>query len=454
LVGITVRSWKTLLAHLVYKKTNPYFFHKQIHTFAVPIIDNIKSDQVMKTAIVTIGDEILIGQIVDTNSAWIAHKLTLAGFEVTETLSIGDNAKQIKETIDNLFAHVDVILMTGGLGPTKDDITKKTLCEYFGTEMVFDESVLLNIQNVISSFTTLNELTRNQAYIPKDCTVIQNKVGTAPITWFDHKEKVLVSMPGVPYEMRYAMENEIIPRLQAKFDPEAYLRRVFIVRGYTESALAMHLENFENNLPEGFGLAYLPSPGLVKLRLFVRGEHRLTELDEQVRNLQGLLGEAILAENDLPVEKLLGQRLFEKELTIGTAESCTGGNIAHMITSIPGSSNYFKGAVVSYANEEKINILHVTEESLNRFGAVSEVVAVEMAHGAQKILNVDCSISTTGIAGPDGGTEEKPVGTVWICTTYKNKCIAQKYQLGKYRESNIVRASNLAMVQLLDMINE
>ena len=407
----------------------------------------------MKTAIVTIGDEILIGQIIDTNSAWMAHKLTLAGFEVTETQSIGDNAEQIKNTIDSLSGRVDVILMTGGLGPTKDDITKKTLCEYFGTELVFDESVLENIKNVISSFTTLNELTRNQAYVPKDCTVIQNKVGTAPITWFNYNGKVLVSMPGVPYEMRYVMENEILSRLQAKFDPEAYLKRVFIVRGYTESALAMHLEDFENNLPEGFGLAYLPSPGLVKLRLFVRGEHRMKELDGQVKKLQGLLGEAILAEKDLSVEKLLGQRLFEKGLTLGTAESCTGGNIAHMITSIPGSSNYFKGSVVSYANEEKINILHVTEESLNRFGAVSEDVAIEMARGAQHVLNVDCSIATTGIAGPDGGTEEKPVGTVWICTAYKDKYVARKYQLGRYRESNIVRASNLGMVQLLDMLD-
>lgn len=408
----------------------------------------------MNTAIITIGDEILIGQIVDTNSAWMSSQLTRSGFSVTEMETVGDDTQQIKDTIDEVFRRVDVILMTGGLGPTKDDITKKTLCEYFGTEMIFDESVLENIQNVISSFTTLNELTRNQAYVPKDAVVIQNKVGTAPVTWFDHNGKVLVSMPGVPYEMRFVMENEIIPRLQTRFDPEAYLKRVFMVRGYTESALAIHLTEFEDNLPEGFGLAYLPSPGLVKLRLFVRGEHRLAELEKQEKKLKGLLGEAILTEKDLPVEKLLGEHLFEKGLTIGTAESCTGGNIAHMITSIPGSSNYFKGSVVSYANEAKINILHVTEESLNRFGAVSEAVAIEMACGAQKLLNADCSISTTGIVGPDGGTEEKSVGTVWICTAYKEKYVAKKYQLGKYRESNIVRASNLGMVQLLDMISK
>lgn len=408
----------------------------------------------MKTAIVTIGDEILIGQIVDTNSAWMAQKLTSAGFEVEEMRSIGDDARQIKETIDDVFGRVDVILMTGGLGPTKDDITKKTLCEYFNTELVFDNSVLENIENVISNIAALNELTRNQAYVPKGCTVIQNKVGTAPITWFDHQGKVLVSMPGVPYEMKYVMENEILPRLQAKYAPEAYLKKVFVVQGYPESALAIHLTEFEENLPEEFGLAYLPSPGLVRLRLFVRGQHRLSELEQQEKNLKNLLGEAILTEKDITIEKLLGERLFEKGLTIGTAESCTGGNIAHLLTSVAGSSRYFKGSVVSYANEGKVNLLHVSESALNQYGAVSEIVAIEMARGAQQVLNVDCTIATTGIAGPDGGTEEKPVGTVWICTTYKDKYIAKKYQLGKYREANIMRASNTAMLQLLDMIDK
>ena len=407
----------------------------------------------MKVAIVTIGDEILIGQIVDTNSAWMAHKLTLSGFEVEEMQSIGDNAQQIKDTLDDLFKRVDVILMTGGLGPTKDDITKKTLCEYFNTTLVFDNTVLDNISNVISHFTTLNELTRSQAYVPEGSTVIQNRVGTAPITWFDHKDKVLVSMPGVPYEMKYVMENEILPRLQAKYEPEAYLKRVFVIKGYTESGLAIHLTEFEDNLPEGFGLAYLPSPGLVKLRLFVRGEHRLPELETQELKLKNLLGDAILAERDIAVEKLLGERLLEKGLTIGTAESCTGGNIAHLITSIPGSFQYFKGSLVSYANEVKVNILHVSQDSLSQYGAVSEAVAVEMGKGAQRVLNVDCSISTTGIAGPDGGTDEKPVGTVWICTTYKDAHVVRKYQLGKYREANITRASNAGMLQLLEMID-
>lgn len=406
----------------------------------------------MKTAIITIGDEILIGQIVDTNSAWMAKQLTFAGFEVVESRSIGDDATQIVNTLDDLFGKVDAILMTGGLGPTKDDITKKTLCEYFDTPMIFDESVLATIQKVISNFTTLNELTRNQAYVPQKATIIQNKVGTAPIMWFEHQGKVLVSMPGVPYEMKYAMEHEIIPKLQSKFATETYLKHIFLIHGYTESGLALHLTEFEEQLPEGFGLAYLPSAGLVKLRLFARGEAYLPEMQKQVQKLRDLLGKAIVSEEDLLPEAFLGKRLSELNLTIATAESCTGGNIAHQLTSIPGSSRYFKGSVVAYANEIKSGILHVSQESLDRFGAVSETVAVEMAKGAQQLLGTDCAISTTGIAGPDGGSEEKPVGTVWICTVYKDKYIAKKYQLGKYRESNIMRATNLGILQLLDMI--
>lgn len=407
----------------------------------------------MKTAIITIGDEILIGQIVDTNSAWMSKKLTEAGFEVEEKISIADNAKQIKDTIREVSQRVDVILTTGGIGPTKDDITKKTLCEYFGTELIFDESVLENINQVISNFTTLNPLTHDQAYVPKDCTVIQNRVGTAPITWFEKDNKVLVSMPGVPYEMKYNMEHEIIPRLQEKYNAEAYVSRVFIVGGYTESNLAIHLTDFENNLPEGFGLAYLPSPRLMKLRLFVKGEQRATELENEVVKLKALLGEAILADKDIPLEKILGERLSEQQLTIGTAESCTGGYIAHLITSISGSSRYFKGSIVSYSNEIKSNVLKVSESNLIEYGAVSEPVVLEMVKGAQRALNVDCAIAVSGIAGPDGGTDEKPVGTVWIATSIKNRIEAKRYQLGKYREANIVGASNTAILQLLRMLN-
>lgn len=406
----------------------------------------------MKTAIITIGDEILIGQIVDTNSAWMSKKLTNAGFEVQVKLSIGDNAQQIKETIHAMFKEVDVILTTGGIGPTKDDITKQTLCEYFGTKLIFDGSVLENIKQVLSNFTTINELTYNQAYVPRDCTVIQNRVGTAPITWFEKGEKVLVSMPGVPYEMKYNMENEIIPRLRNKYQQEAYVSKTLIVAGYGESALAIKLTDFENNLPEGFGMAYLPSPRLMKLRIYVKGEQRRQELDEQISKVKDILKEAIIAEEDIPLERILGEKLLEKGLILGTAESCTGGNIARLITSIPGSSRYFNGSIVSYANEVKCNVLEVSPSIIEKDGVVSESVVIQMAKGAQKVLQIDCAIAVSGIAGPDGGTPEKPVGTVWIATAVNDKIIAEKYQLGRYREANIMGASNLAMLQLLSML--
>lgn len=406
----------------------------------------------MNTAIITIGDEILIGQIVDTNSAWMSSQLTKSGFSVTEMETVGDDAQQIKDTIDEVFRRVDVILMTGGLGPTKDDITKKTLCEYFGTEMVFDDAVLENIESITKNAFVLNELTRNQAYVPKDCTVIQNRVGTAPVTWFERDGKVLVSLPGVPYEMRYNMENEIIPRLQKQFKTEVYVYGVLQVVGYGESALALHIEDFENNLPEGFGLAYLPSPRLVKLRLFVLGEERRDEFNIQFQKLNSLLVGSIIAEEDIAIEKLLANKLIAKGLTIGTAESCTGGNISRLLTAIAGSSAYFEGTVVSYSYESKVKVLGVEQQTLDGYGAVSEEVVLQMAQGLQNLLGVDCAIAVSGIAGPTGGTEDKPVGTVWIATRVGDEVIAKRHQFGKYREANIMGASNAAMLQLLEML--
>ena len=261
-------------------------------------------------------------------------------------------------------------------------------------------------------------------------------------------------MPGVPYEMRYVMENEILPRFQNNESIETYLKKIFIVGGYTESALAIKLTDFENNLPKGFGLAYLPSLALMKLRLFVRGDQHQREFDSQVRLLEEILGSAILAERDIPLEQILGEHLKANNLTIGTAESCTGGNIAHMITSVAGSSAYFIGSVVSYASEVKVHSLGVSSEAINQFGVVSKETAEEMVLGLQKKMNVDCAIAITGIAGPDGGSEELPVGTVWISTYCKGNILTRRYQVGFYRESNIVRASNRAMLQMLDMINQ
>ena len=405
----------------------------------------------MKAAVVTIGDEILIGQIVDSNSAWIASRMTSYGFEIREMVSIGDDPQQIKDTIGDAFRHVDVVLVTGGLGPTKDDLTKKTLCEYFDTELVFDDSVLETIKRVIPA-ARLNPLTRNQAYVPKCATIIQNEVGTAPIMWFEQESKILVSMPGVPYEMQYAMVEAVLPRLQKRFDAETYIKKVFVVVGYSESHLATILTGFESELPGNFGLAYLPSLGVMKLRLFVKGEEHRIEFDRQVKKLEEILREAILIEEDVPLEKILGLKLSEKGLTLSTAESCTGGNISRLITSISGSSHYFRGSVVSYANEVKIGILNVKHSTIDKVGAVSEDVVREMAEGVCLLMNTDCAIAVSGIAGPTGGTGEKPVGTVWICTICKEKSLVREYQFGTHRESNITRASNWGMLQLLEMI--
>lgn len=408
----------------------------------------------MKVGIINIGDEILIGQIVNTNSNWMAEKMTAAGYEVEEIVTIGDGASQIKSTLDDVLQRVDIVLITGGLGPTKDDITKKTLCEYLGTTLVFDDAVLENIEQILSNRKVLlNGLTRDQAYVPKGCTVIQNRVGTAPIMWFDYKGKVIVSMPGVPYEMKYAMDNEVINRLQQQFKTETYLKKVYLVGGYSESALAIHLTEFEDNLPEGFGLAYLPSARMMRLRLFVRNDERKAEFAEQAKKLEERLGDAILAKEDIPLEQLLGQRLLQKGLTLATAESCTGGNIAHLITSISGASAYFKGAVVSYTNDVKANVLHVPQDILDKYGAVSKEVVEAMARGVQDALDTDCAIAVSGIAGPDGGTPELPVGTVWIATAVNDKIESRLHQMGMYREANISGASTLGMLQLLEHLS-
>lgn len=409
----------------------------------------------MKVGIVNIGDEILIGQILNTNAHWMSQKLTNEGFEVCKNLIVADDAKEIKEAIDIMMADVDVILLTGGLGPTKDDITQTTLCEYFGTTRVFSEEVLKNIENLWKSRPTpVNELTKTQAYVPKDCLVIQNVVGTAPITCFESKEKTLVSLPGVPYEMKYNMENEIIPLLQKKYQKEKYIFQNILIKDYTESTLAMYLEDFENNLPKQIHLAYLPSPRLVKLRLFTRGEQNQSTFDSQYDKLCNLLKGYIIARVDLPLETLLSEKLKQMKLTVGTAESCTGGNMSQMITRLPGASEIFKGSIVSYSNSVKINILNVSSELIEKGGVVQEQVVEAMALGAQKALDVDCAIATSGIAGPTGGSEQKPVGTVWICTRVGDKSISVCYQFGNYREANIMSASNAGIIQLLGMLED
>lgn len=413
----------------------------------------------MDVEIITIGDELLIGQVVDTNSAWMGQALGNEGFHVTRKVTVGDVEADMLSAFGEAIGRSSIVLVTGGIGPTKDDITKKTLCRFFGTELRFSEEVLANIEEMFrTTGKEMNPLTRNQAYVPENCTVIQNQAGTAPVTWFEKDGKVLVSLPGVPYEMKWAMETEIIPRLKRKFRQDMYIsHRTCWVSGYTESGLAMRLEKFEEELPPFITLAYLPTPGLIRLRLSAYYPDKATEdatMAEQAEKLRTLLKGNILAEEDKPIEELVGEMLRKKKLTFGTAESCTGGKIAALITSVAGSSAYFAGGIVSYSNKVKHQVLDVSNLSLDTYGAVSRQVVEEMAAGAMKTLNCDCAVATSGIAGPGGGTPDKPVGTVWIAAAWKDTVKSQVFHFGKNREQNITRAAHMALLMLNDLLKE
>ncbi|MEI6052981.1 MAG: competence/damage-inducible protein A [Opitutaceae bacterium] len=411
----------------------------------------------MKIEIITIGDEILIGQIVDTNSAWMATELNKFGFELAQITSVHDNEKHIVESLNLALKRADVVLFTGGIGPTKDDITKQTLCKYFNTKLVFNESVIRNIEDLFSTRPgfTINELTKAQAMVPENCTLIQNVVGTAPVTWFEKDGKVIVSMPGVPYEMKNVMSTEIIPRLQKHFKTPVLLHKTVQVYGYGESALALLIADWENELPEYISLAYLPNSGIVKLRLSGMLDDVLTlefAMNQQIDKLTQILGNAIVAFEDISIEKLIGNLLKSKGLMVATAESCTGGNIAHQFTLIPGSSDFFKGSVVAYSNDIKTNILHVSDEDLENYGAVSQAVVEQMAIGVRKLLKADVSIATSGIAGPTGGSSEKPVGTVWISVSSEDVTLSREFRFGSLREQNIIRSTQAALLMLKEII--
>jgi len=411
----------------------------------------------VKVEIITIGDEILIGQIVDTNSAWMATELNTAGFELAQITSVHDDANHIIEALEMALKRADVVLFTGGIGPTNDDITKQTLCSYFDTKLVFNDTVYQNIERLFANRPNykMNELTKAQAMVPENCTVIQNEVGTAPITWFDKAGKVVVSMPGVPYEMKRAMSVEIIPRLQNQFDTPVIIHKTVQVYGYTESALALKIAEWESNLPEYIHLAYLPNSGVVKLRLSGFLENVLAlefVMNQQLDLLSQLLGNAIVANEDILIEQLLGNLLIASGKTVSTAESCTGGNIAHVFTSLSGSSSFFKGSVVAYANEVKENVLQVDSVDIETFGAVSQQVVEQMAVGVRKLLKTDVAIATSGIAGPTGGSDEKPVGTTWIAVCSDDMVVSREFSFGKLREQNILRATQAALLMLKEII--
>jgi len=402
--------------------------------------------------IITIGDEILIGQIVDTNSAWMATELNKFGFEIAQISSVHDTAEHILESLSFALERADIVLLTGGIGPTKDDITKQTLCKFFNSDLTFDENVFKHIEKLFESRGyVMNELTRNQALVPNNCTVIQNNAGTAPITWFDVNGKVVVSMPGVPHEMMTAMTNDILPLLNKKFKTPTIIHKTVQVYGWGESALAIKIADWENSLPSNIKLAYLPNSGIVKLRLSgidADANGLENEMKERFVALEHLLGDSIVSHQDVPVEEFVGEMLVQKSKTVSTAESCTGGNIAHLFTSVAGSSEFFKGSVVAYSNEIKTKVLVVSENDLLEYGAVSQQVVEQMAVGVRQLMDTDYAIATSGIAGPGGGTDEKPVGTVWIAVSGDGFLVSKEFRFGTMRNQNIARFTQSALLML------
>ena len=408
----------------------------------------------MRATIITIGDEILIGQILDTNSRYISRALNSHGIVVGERTSIGDNRSHIVDTLDRALAESDVVIITGGLGPTKDDITKHTLCEYFGSTLRFDEREAEHIRSLLAVRNiAFNDLNRGQAMVPECCTVLHNAHGTAPGMWFEREGRVVVSLPGVPFEMQHLIDEEVIPRLKKRFDLREIVHRTMITFGIAESILAERIAAWEDALPDYIHLAYLPAPNVVRLRLSayeVEGKEVRREIDEKFEQLRSIIPDNIAGFEGASVEELVHNLLIERGETLAVAESCTGGAIASKFTAQAGASRYFLCGVVSYSNESKSNVLGVKMSDITQFGAVSEQVAKAMAQGAKVISGANFAISTTGIAGPTGGSAEKPVGTVWIGIATPDKCYAVIKNCGTDRSQIISRATAYAIALLYD----
>lgn len=412
----------------------------------------------MEVSIIAIGNELLIGQVVDTNSGDIARIMADYGWSVDNVQVVSDSAADITSAIHHAMERTDVVLTTGGLGPTKDDITKRVLMQLFGGELREDSSVLENIREVFRKRgLQLNDLTRAQALVPTSCTVIQNRVGTAPVMWFERPDgKVLVAMPGVPFETRHVFPTEVLPRLLEKFGSDTAIAHATIQAvNVTESALATRLAGFEERLPSHLSLAYLPKPGLIRLRLDGRhsNAHILArDMCRYKEELIDLVGPNFLVDEDISPEDLLLRRLRAHGYSVGSAESCTGGEISRRIVAIPGCSDVMRGAVVAYSNDVKISVLGVDPNTLSAHGAVSEEVALQMAEGACRALGADCAMATSGIAGPDGGTPEKPVGTVCIAVTTPHSSKVATYHFPGSRDRVIDRAATTALLNLISLL--
>lgn len=403
----------------------------------------------MLASIITIGDEILYGRTVDTNSAWMGRALSDIGIRVNDIRSIADDKQDILNALAAVPANVQLVLITGGLGPTKDDITKLTLAEYFGTKLVMNNEILSLLEEYFSKRgRPMLQVNRDQALMPEACTPLRNDRGTAWGMWFEKNGKVFVSMPGVPREMVALMEQEVLPRVKAQFDLPIIIHQHLLAAGIGESYIAEKIADLEDSLPPEIKLAYLPDLGKVKLRLTARGtdrEHLETLLQEQVTAFSERIGRYIYGHNEDRFEAAVGKILLEQGKTISTAESCTGGLISSMLTSIPGSSKYFEGGVVSYSYQAKEDLLGVSAETITTHGAVSEEVVTEMVIGACKTLKTDVAIAVSGIAGPSGGTEDKPVGTVWVAVGSPDRIVTRKYQFPADRQHNVELSTVMAL---------
>lgn len=394
----------------------------------------------MIVEILSIGDELLIGQTINTNASWLGSELAKMGGRVIQVKTISDDKKEIISALENIHPTTNCLIITGGLGPTKDDITKHTLCEFFETELEIHQPTLEKIQAYFAARNRpMLESNNLQAALPKNCTILNNNYGTASGMWFEKNDVITISLPGVPYEMKGIMTEEVFPRLKSRFKLRAIYHKTALTQGIGESFLAEKIKDWENRIrEEGFGLAYLPSPGMVKLRITsYNGASDSKKIDSYFQELKSIIPEALWGFEQDTLPEVIGKLLTHKGWTIGTVESCTGGLLANMIVSNSGASHYFTGSLITYSNDQKNRLANVSVDAILSHGAVSEEVAIEMAIGAKERLGVDICISTTGIAGPNGGTEEKPVGLVWIAIAFKNKTIARRFQFGDNRERNV-----------------
>lgn len=409
----------------------------------------------MRAEIITIGDELLIGQVVDTNSAWMAERLNESGIELYQIKSVHDDREHILKALDEAFSRADIVLTTGGLGPTKDDITKHVMCEYFGTTLVEDSRVREHIHELYKERPdVLNRLTATQWLVPESATILPNRVGSAPIMVFEQTGKLLVALPGVPHEMKIAMTEQVLPYIGSKGRGEI-IHRTMMLYGIAESTLALQIEDWENTLPQSMHLAYLPKDGIIRLRLSSYGEATKEEIEQQLANLKPLIAGNLIATEDFPLETILGNQLKARHQTIATAESCTGGRLAAALNAQSGASAYYMGSVVAYDNTIKEQVLGVKHSTLEKYGAVSEQTVREMAEGVRALMNTDYAIATSGIAGPTGGTLEKPVGTVWIAWATPKGTTAECYHFGIAREREQItqRAVTAALVELIKSLN-